>query len=371
MGRVASTLEPIVVAAAQFTSSDIFLPALLSLLINGHYLSNWTLYKDMMVVPPDCIAEWNEQDFRFEQKLTVIPSKERWEYGWDDLVDEMYEFSRRAISDVLETQPFWILPLSGGLDSRLIAAVGAEMGSELHTFTFGAASSQDIIYARQVAETLNLPWKQVDLGTEYMTMYSQKWANLFGSAMHFHGMHQMLFLDELNAEPPGPLLSGFLGDALAGYDSRFLVDYHTSGDTVQILPDGYIHWPVTEIEEMLKIPIGDALRELTYEIKRSINKVPGARFQQLRYFILWSRQRFFTYFNSMLGDYWRGVGTPFINRDYARFLLLIATGRVRRQKITGRYVATFTILKWLQYQALTGGLESLLVNQSALPGVII
>ena len=139
-GRIASTLEPAVVAAAGYTSDDVFLPSLISLLIHGNFLSDWTLFKEMKVAPPDCVAEWDGPAFRWKQYLTVKPTDERWEEGWDELVDEMHELSRQAIAKVLRTQPTWILPLSGGLDSRLIARVGAELGVDMYTYTWGAKS---------------------------------------------------------------------------------------------------------------------------------------------------------------------------------------------------------------------------------------
>jgi hypothetical protein len=318
-GYIASTLEPVVVATAKLSSREIHLPSLISLLIHGHFLSDWTLYKDMRVIPPDCVAEWTGREFNYKQYFTVQPSEERWEQGWDDLVDEMHSLLRRAIAEVLSTQSIWILPLSGGLDSRLIAGVGAEMGIDMYAYTFGGTNSRDVIYARQVAETLGLPWKHLNLGAEYLVAYGKQWACLFGSAMYFHGMHQMKFLDELKTAPSGPIVSGFLGDALAGYDARMMFEFHGFEDRPQIIEEGYIHWSIPEIKQLLKVPTSGALEDLASEIRRSINTVSGARFQQLRYLILWSRQRFFTNFNATLCEYWRGVATPFLNKAYARF----------------------------------------------------
>jgi hypothetical protein len=320
-GRIASTLEPVVVAAAKFTADDFFLPGLISLLINGHYLADWTLFKDMRVVPPDCVAEWGDNGFHPKQLWTVKPSRERWETGWDELVIEMYELSRQAIAGVLRTQPSWILPLSAGLDSRLIAAVGAEVGADLRTYSWGAPAATDVIYASQIAKTLGLPWKYVDLGTDYLVKYTRLWADLFGSAMHFHGMYQMPFLESLKSEPGGPILSGYLGDDLSGESLNGMALLHASGDKPYVNPAEYIHWSTEEIRTLFKMPVEDALEEVGSEVQRMINAVPGAWFQRLTFLELWSRQRFFTYFQSTLCDYWCGVATPFLNRAYARFCL--------------------------------------------------
>ena len=54
-GRIASTLEPVTVASARYTPDDLWLPDLVALQINCHYLSDWTLYKDMKVIPPTAL----------------------------------------------------------------------------------------------------------------------------------------------------------------------------------------------------------------------------------------------------------------------------------------------------------------------------
>ena len=194
-GRIASTLEPAVVAAANYTSDDFFLPGLVSLLVNGHYLGDWTLYEGMRVLPAECMAEWDDDGYRWSRLWTVKPSDERWDRGWDDLAGEMYELSRQAIGVVLTTQPAWVLPLSGGLDSRLIAAVGSDMGVELHAYTYGPSGWNETICSRQVAKALDLPWERVDLGTDYLAKYTPMWADWFGSGLHFHGMYQLPFLE--------------------------------------------------------------------------------------------------------------------------------------------------------------------------------
>ena len=98
--HIASTLEPIIVAAAGYTPDNFFTPGLVSLLINGHFISDWTLYKEMKTVPADSLSVRDENGFRAKQLGTVQPSQSRWEAGWDDLVDKIHKLSHKAIADV-------------------------------------------------------------------------------------------------------------------------------------------------------------------------------------------------------------------------------------------------------------------------------
>lgn len=320
-GRVASTLEPALVASARYSPDDFFLPAVVSLLINGHYLADWTLYKGMKIIPPDSRIEWDERGFRVEKLWTVEPSQSRWEAGWDDLVDEMYELSRQAVKQALDGHPNWILPLSSGLDSRLIAAVTAETGINVHAYAWGASNTTDVVYSRQIARTLGIPWKQIELPRDFLVKYTQRWADLFGSAMHFHGMYQMAFLDEIQNERPAPVLSGFIGDVLTGDALSDLVAVHSSGRSYQLENDWYCHWTVDQIRSYARFEFADALESNAAELERQIDSLPGYFYQKLQFLELWNRQRFFTKFQSTLSSYWRGVANPFMNRNYARFCL--------------------------------------------------
>ncbi len=329
-GRIASTLEPVTVAAAGYTPDDFFLPGLVSLLINGHFISDWTLYKGMKVIPPDSRMEWGENGFRAQRLWTVEPSQSRWEAGWDDLVDEMHELARKAISQTLKLYPAWVLPLSAGLDSRLIAGVGAEMGAEMHAYAWGEPASTDVVYSREIARVLGLPWKRIELHEDFLLCYTPVWAHLFGSSMHFHGMYQMDFLDSLPEENLA-VISGFLGDVLSGSSLM-----EQKEGPVFYRKDWYLHWSVNELRELLpSFPLDDALQALTEEIRAQFEQIPGTRFTKALLFEMWSRQRLFTSFQSSLTPYWIGIATPYLNRAYARFNLSLPRAVLENRRLLG------------------------------------
>ncbi|NWG05731.1 MAG: hypothetical protein HXY35_03475 [Chloroflexi bacterium] len=333
-GRIASTLEPVTVTAADPTSNDFFLPGLVSLLLNGYFLSDWTLYKGVNTLLPDRVAIWDEEGLRAKQLWAVQASQERWETSWDDLVDEMHASSRQAIADVLRTEPRWILPLSSGLDSRLIGAVAAELGLEAYSYAWGPAENTDVIYSREIAKTLHFPWKHIALPKNFLVRYTRQWHDWFGTSMHFQGMYLMSFLDEIKTEPAARTVTGFIGDVLAGDGLNELVIHHSS-KSYQVEHEWYSDWGHDQLRAVAKFPIDEALEANAEELKRQIESFPGARHQKLTYLELWNRQRSFISFLSMLKDYWRGTATPFLNRSYARFCLSLPRTALDHRRLLG------------------------------------
>lgn len=319
--RIASTLEPVVVAANQFSTDDFFLPAVISLLFHGHPLGDWTIFRGMHTLPPDSVSTMDARGLHARTVNTIQTSTGDGDQGWNNLIDTMHDLAKQAILQVLQTPSSWILPLSSGLDSRLIAAVAAEAGIQpVRTYTWGSAASPDVINSKAIARKLGLPWKTIELGEDYLRDHTCQWAEMFGSAMLFHGMYQFPFLKFLRSEPAGRIVTGFLGDHLAGYSARFQSEYHLPHRrTYTALPVNWTYFQEEEVRQLFRAPVQDALEQIADEIERQKQAAPGSWQQKLFFVTMWGRQSHFTYFQSTLSDYWSGIATPFLNREYALF----------------------------------------------------
>ncbi|MEY4938628.1 MAG: hypothetical protein RIQ93_363 [Verrucomicrobiota bacterium] len=130
----------------------------------------------------------------------------------DRLRQEINQWERSVAGEI-------ILPLSGGLDSRLLAHFVHEK-SRLRAFTYGVSArqenSREVTRARLVAQRLGISWENIRLG-DYHTRI-EDWEAMFGISTHAHGMYHLEFYEEVVARTGfgRPLLSGLVGDAWAG-----------------------------------------------------------------------------------------------------------------------------------------------------------
>ena len=319
-GRLLTTLEPVTAAAADASPRDFFLPGLVSMLLNGYFINDWTLYKNIKTIPPDSLAQWDEHGFRTKTLWTIQPSQERWETSWDDQVDEFYAISHKAIANALQSHSTWTLPLSSGLDSRLIAGVLADVGAHAHAYAWGGAEDKDAIYSQKIAKTLGFPWRHVPLPDDFLVKFTPAWADWFGASTHFHGMYIMCFLDEIKRELSAPAINGYIGDVLTGDGLKDFATFHSTPQ-YRIATEWYGHWKPEQLRSVAKFPLEEALEANAACIKQQIETLPGARHQKLTLLQLWNRQRQFTSFMSTLMDYERGVATPFMDRAFVKFCL--------------------------------------------------
>jgi len=342
-GAVASSIEPIVVEAAGLGSREMSRRGIVEMLVHGHFLGTDTLYERMHTLPADSVSCWQNGRFTGSAMLwTVEPSDSRWDRGWEELVEEMYHQTYRAISSALRQDDRWILPLSGGMDSRLIACVGADEGVNLQAYTYGPAAWSEPIYARQVADALETPWQRVDVGVDYLSDYTPMWFDWFGSSLHAHGMYQMPFLLSCIGQP-GVIPDGFYGNNLAGGDHPSAGLLSREHEGWQAFRNGYFtHWRPSELTALVSFDPAPALEEMADIVEMQLSRVEHWPFYHQRNAIdMWNRQQRFTFYQPMMYDYFKGAASPFMDRTYARFCMslprLALEGRRLQREMLERY----------------------------------
>src|SRR5919197_2254230 len=193
--------------------------ALADFLTVGHFLDDRVFYDRVKLLPPASVAVWEGE------KLVAQPY---WDYELplagssteadDGAMDEYARLLRAAVAR--RAEPGIALPLTGGLDSRLLAGFLREQAPDLEvvTTTVGHEHANDVRFGRQLAAALGYPHTFVPVGPSYIAEHAQDGV----AALDGAGICSTFWILAANQvfESAGAAAawSGFLGGALAGGD---------------------------------------------------------------------------------------------------------------------------------------------------------
>ena len=208
------------------------------------------------------------------------------------------------------------MPLSAGLDSRMIAIFGEKLGVEMHAVTYGPKDWIEPIYAKKVADTLRIPWERVDMGSDYLADHTEKWADWFGSSLHFHGMYQMPYL-EGTKDIRRPIMTGFTGDPLYGEQTRTMGV--NDGTPLDCLLRKFHMWDKEGVAKLMGDRGEEIVAAVETELQKTYDHIEGAHYQKMWLIFQWQHMYGFSTYQPTMYDYYQGVGTPFMSRKLAQF----------------------------------------------------
>lgn len=128
----------------------------------GYVTGAHTLYKDLKVLQPGETLIWRPgmEAPQISRYFRYVPSPDNSQSADENrarlaaIIDDIFVRMIERIGD----RPVWV-PLSAGLDSRLILAKLHEHGvRNIQTFTYGPRFNFEARYAKRIAERLNVPW---------------------------------------------------------------------------------------------------------------------------------------------------------------------------------------------------------------------
>ena len=121
------------------------------------------------------------------------------------------------------------LSLSGGGDSRLVAALCKQLGYEFKTFTFSGEKAGDLDIARMVSKKLELVHYPLLIPPDYLSEFIRDAVyntNGYTSAINFHGISTRTEVRKL----AGIALSGLYGNNFLGYMSFGMQKFSSIND---------------------------------------------------------------------------------------------------------------------------------------------
>jgi len=183
----------------------------------GFSVFGHTVVRGVRVLPPSTRL-WRESDgsLRLEEVPLDLVNRIEQRRSEDEVIDIL---RARVQAAEAAAEGEIVIPTSGGYDSRLLNLMVAEP-ARVRSFTFGPSRRQwdsvEVVRARALAELIGSRWEQIPVGC-YHT-YLDAWDDVFGPALHAHGMYQMEFYEQVRDRVAGGnlLFSGLFGDWIEG-----------------------------------------------------------------------------------------------------------------------------------------------------------
>jgi hypothetical protein len=167
-----------------------------------------TLYQGVELVPPGSVLTFRDGMIQVKPYVELIYGRtESTPQTLHGATNQLYEAFLDAGAELIGTPETFEVPLSGGLDSRMVAALAARFGRDVRTYTMGDADSADLQIGPSVARALALPNESVQVSPE-------DWIGWVQEAVHLtDGMYnpmdsQILGVAQLLDDPAAVALDG-------------------------------------------------------------------------------------------------------------------------------------------------------------------
>lgn len=134
------------------------------------------------------------------------------------LANIFYELLCDEAREVIKHNENIYILLTGGLDSRIIAAIFAtlykngELKKRPHCLTWGQSNSRDVFYAELIAKSLELHWEHIPLTPNTIIENIEKCGEYLGLLHSPEMLHSMLALEKLPAN--AMVIAGSYGDSI-------------------------------------------------------------------------------------------------------------------------------------------------------------
>ena len=299
---VLSSAEPVAVAAAGYGPGDFSERGIVESLLHGHFMGQSTLHDGMTVLPPDSVSHMSDgRACRSSRLWTVRPTDDRWGMGREEILSGLREHLEQAVVSGLSGADQWELPLSGGMDSRLIACIGARHGVGFRCYTYGPRRWTEVVYARRLARALRLPWQRIDPGARFLVGFTRMWLEWFGAALHAHGMYQMPLLTSLGHVCP--ITTGFIGDPLGGLQIASMADVHEqAGRLVPVFLSKMVRCSEERLSDYLAFSCREHLAAQEGDLQAQYDELPGVAWHKRWFLFQWNHVCRFSYYQNVVGN---------------------------------------------------------------------
>lgn len=165
----------------------------------GHLFGNKTLFENIHLLPPATLLTYHNYTVTHTQywthpysEETYVPQKISTKKG-NELSEQLKQRLINATRKQSTHADKFLLPLSGGLDSRYVAALYHHIGKQnLATFTMGPDESEDQQYGSQVARILGFSHKRFTIDPQKIWEAARKFSYMADGMSYLSGPIQII-----------------------------------------------------------------------------------------------------------------------------------------------------------------------------------
>lgn len=230
----------------------------------GYIASERTFFHGVKRLPMGCRLTWKDGRARIDQIWQYRLPRDR--VLNDSMIEQLADVLLRNLARYTTEPGRYSLTLSGGLDSRMLAAAAKDVGLNFTALTVGPTRSLECRIARQIAEMLGLQAMQHEYDGDRVSEWLPSMVWLTEGRCppaHIHYFDTMFS----GAYPGGAQVHGMLGDAILGGSNYYPAEpRHETGESLQagcqaIAIRAVNYWP-NRCEASFSYELAEAMRRI-------------------------------------------------------------------------------------------------------------
>jgi asparagine synthase (glutamine-hydrolysing) len=290
----------------------------------GEVVDDLTLLRSVRVVPSGTILRFSSAGSSSTKYWTYRFRAESTDFG--ATAGRLGELLQQAVRRVCVVSPHVGVPLSGGLDSRVLLAATPDP-SEVPSFTWGIRGCRDLRYAGTAAHDLKSPHREFEYDGGYLTQLAPVGVWITEGHLPCTDFHVLPYVDSV-AEGCDTILNGYAGDVLLG--GNFIKRAWWEAETRPRAAAALWRWRDTNVHPSCRNSLfGSALRGCDVDVARTafvdsyLHTEGDTAMDAAMAFLLDNRIRRRTLCGTELMRWRVESDQPFFDNDFIDFLMRV------------------------------------------------
>lgn len=183
-------------------------------------LGDKSFFKNVKVMMPATVLV-------YDRTADKVKGRKYWDFtipeykatSLDDLLKEFKRLMKRSVECMVQDRKDIGVFLSGGLDSRVVAAFASRTDANVVTFTFGAKNCLAQRIAKQVADRLEIENVFYEIPSDFIADYAGKIVYNGDGLLRIRECHYIALLEQVRRRV-STVLIGTFGESLFGYNIK-------------------------------------------------------------------------------------------------------------------------------------------------------